>query len=215
VKLQYFLNAVTMPKGVKGKGGHPIPKVTVTRDLTAKQGEELLKTLEKRFEDNKDRHTGVVWSNVQSRLMGNNQKLSSLFAMECTGGEPDVIAYDKETDEYIFCDCSKQSPSGRRSICYDRLGEEARIKKGIHPGGNAIDLAESMGIELLTEGQYNQLQKVGSFDTTTSSWLKTPEDIRDLGGALFADFRYDHVFVYHNGAESFYSARGFRGLLRV
>lgn len=200
----------------KGKGGgSPLTPVEVNRDLSEEQAEALLETLEARFKKNKDRHIGIEWSKVQAKLEKNVEKLSSLNAMESTGGEPDVIEYDAESDEYIFCDCSAQSPKGRRSICYDREGQDQREKKGIHPAGNAIELADAMGIELLSQGQYRELQELGNFDTTTSSWVKTPSDIRKLGGALFGDRRFDHVFIYHNGAESFYSARGFRGLLRV
>ncbi len=143
------------------------------------------------------------------------EKLASLNAMETTGGEPDVIGYDAETGEYLFCDCSAQTPDGRRSICYDGAGEQERIKKGVNPGGNAVDLAAAMGLELLDESQYRALQELGEFDTTTSSWLQTPAEIRELGGAIFGDWRYGQVFIYHNGAQSFYSGRGFRGLLRV
>ncbi len=183
--------------------------------LSPQQCEELLRTLQTRFEKNMKRHEGLAWSKVQARLEGNSEILWSLNEMERTGGEPDVIGQDKETGKTIFCDCSAQSPSGRRSICYDREGQEAREKKGVYPRGNAVDMAATMGLELLTEEQYRALQKLGDFDTSTSSWLKTPAAIRKRGGALFADRRYDHIFVYHNSAPSFYSARGFRGLLRV
>lgn len=200
----------------KGKGsGSAIPKVEVKTKPSGKQGEELLDTLQTRFEDNMDRHKGIKWADVQSRLEAHPAKLGSLYAMESTGGEPDVIGKDKKSGEYLFCDCSAESPEGRRSICYDGEGEAERTKKGIHPGGNAVDLAEAMGIALLTEEQYRELQRLGEFDTKTSSWIQTPPEIRELGGALFCDHRYDHVFTYHNGAQSFYSARGFRGLLRV
>ncbi len=195
-----------MPKG----SGKPIPKVEVIKTFSP----QLLNILRKRFEDNMARHEGIEWSQVQSKLEKNSEKLGSLNAMEATKGEPDIVGYDKKTDEYIFMDCSSESPE-RRSICYDGEGEEVRNNKGVFPGGNAVDLAKAMGIELLDKEQYIDLQKLGEFDTKTSSWIKTPEKIRKLGGALFCDRRYDTVFVYHNGAESFYSARGFRGLLRV
>jgi hypothetical protein len=206
-----------MPK----ENGKAIAQVEVDLTLPPDQDEALLMILKARFEENlphrqasMKRHEGIEWSEVEGRLKADRQKLKSLNAMEQTGGEPDVIGYDKKTDEYLFCDCSEQSPL-RRSICYDRAGEEAREKKGVYPGGNAIDLAEAMRIELLNEAQYRELQELGVFDTTTSSWIQTPEKIRKLGGALFCDRRYDTVFVYHNGADSFYGARGFRGLLRV
>jgi hypothetical protein len=201
-------------KSSKGNG-RPIPRIEINLDLSPKQGEELLKTLKVRFEKNTDRHKDLEWSEIQAKLEAHPQKLSSLHAMASTGGEPDVVGYDKKTDEYLFYDCSVESPTGRRSICYDGKGQEEREKKGIHPAGNAIDIAAAMGIELLNEDQYRTLQKLGEFDTKTSSWIKTPADIRKLGGAIFADRRFDHVFVYHNGAPSFYAARGFRGSLRV
>lgn len=199
-----------MPKG----NGKPIPKVEIDLNISPDQVETLLGTLKERFEQNMNRHKDIDWVKVHSKLKSNPKKLQSLNAMESTGGEPDVIGYDKKTDEYLFCDCAEQSPN-RRSICYDREAEKLREKKGVYPGGNAVELAEKMGIELLNENQYRDLQKLGEFDTTTSSWIKTPENIRKLGGALFCDRRYDTVFTYHNSAESFYSARGFRGLLRV
>jgi hypothetical protein len=183
--------------------------------LSAKQSEELLSVLKARFEKNMNRHKGLEWAKVQAKLEANPEKLGSLHEMERTGGEPDVAGHDKKTGEYIFYDCSAQSPKGRRSICYDREGQEEREKKGVHPEGNAIDMADAMGIEILTEEQYRELQKLGNFDTKTSSWVKTPSDIRKLGGAIFADRRYNTVFVYHNSAPSFYAARGFRGSLRV
>jgi hypothetical protein len=183
------------------------------KDLTAEQREELLGTLKARFEKNMDRHQGLEWANVQAKLEANPEKLWSLHEMERTGGEPGVIGFDEKTGEYIFYDCSTQSPQGRRSVCYDREALEARKK--FKPEDNAIDMAAAMGIELLAEVQYRVLQKLGEFDTKTSSWVKTPADIRKLGGALFCDRRYDHVFVYHNGADSYYAARGFRGSLRV
>lgn len=199
----------------KGKGGGTIAKVEINKKPSAKQGEELLDTLKTRFEENMDRHKGLEWEKIQAKLESTPEKLGALYAMESTGGEPDVIDYDKKTDEYIFVDCSKESPEGRRSICYDGHGQAEREKKGVYPAGNAIDLAEAMGITLLTEEVYRQLQKLGDFDAKTSSWIATPADIRDLGGAIFADYRFGHVFVYHNTAASFYGARGFRGLLRV
>lgn len=183
------------------------------KDMKAKQREELLNTLKARFEKNMNRHPGLEWAKVQARLEANTEKLWSLSEMERTGGEPDVVGHDKKTGEYIFCDCSAESPKGRRSVCYDREGLESR--KENKPENNAIDMAAAIGIELLTEEQYRELQKVGEFDTKTSSWVKTPSDIRKLGGALFADRRYGKVFVYHNSAPSYYAARAFRGLLRV
>jgi hypothetical protein len=162
-----------------------------------------------------NRHTGLAWPKIQAKLEAHPEKLSSLHAMESTGGEPDVVGYDQKTGEYIFYDCSAESPAGRRSICYDREGQKEREKKGVHPAGNAVDLAAAMGIELLNEAQYRELQKLGEFDTKTESWIHAPADIRKLGGALFCDRRYGHVFVFHNSAPSFYAARGFRGSLRV
>jgi hypothetical protein len=185
------------------------------KDLSPKQREELLRALKTRFEKNLIRHKGLEWAKVQAKLEANTEKLWSLNEMERTGGEPDVIGHDRKSSEYIFYDCSAESPKGRRNVCYDREGQEAKEKKGVHPEGNAIDMAAAMGIELLTEEQYRELQKLGNFDTKTSSWVKTPSDIRKLGGAIFADRRYDHVFVYHNSAPSFYRARGFRGSLRI
>ena len=183
------------------------------KDMKAKQREELLRALKARFEKNMNRHKGLEWAKVQAKLEANAEKLWSLNEMERTGGEPDVVGYDKKTGEYIFYDCSAESPKGRRSVCYDREALESR--KEFKPKDSAMDMAAAMGIELLTEEQYRELQKLGNFDTKTSSWVKTPSAIRKLGGALFCDRRYDHVFVYHNGAESYYAARGFRGLLRV
>jgi hypothetical protein len=185
------------------------------KELSPEQYEELLRTLEARFEKNMRHHKGLEWAEVLAKLEANTEKLWSLNEMEKTGGEPDVVGHDIKTGEYIFYDCSAESPDGRRTICYDRVGQETREKKGVYPRGNAIDIAAVMGIELLTEGQYRDLQKLGNFDTKTSSWVKTPSDIRKLGGAIFADRRYGKVFVYHNSAPSFYSARGFRGSLRV
>ena len=183
------------------------------RDMKAKEREELLGALKARFEKNMNRHKGLEWARVQAKLEGNIEKLWSLNEMEKTGGEPDVVGHDKKTGEYIFCDCSAESPNGRRSLCYDREALEAR--KENKPKSNAIDMAAAIGIELLSEEQYRELQKLGKFDAKTSSWVKTPSDIRKLGGAIFVDYRYGHVFVYHNGAESYYAARGFRGSLRV
>src|SRR6476620_979654 len=183
------------------------------KELSTKLREELLNTLEIRFEKHLDRHKSLEWAKVRARLEANTEKLWSLNEMERTGGEPDVVGHDKETGEYIFYDCSPESPKGRRSVCYDREALESR--KEHKPENNAIDMAASIGIELLTEEQYRELQKLGNFDLKTSSWVKTPADIRKLGGALFCDRRYDHVFLYHNGAESYYAARGFRGWLKV
>ncbi len=183
------------------------------RELSPEQREELLRALKARFEKNMDRHKGLEWAGVQAKLEANAEKLWSLSEMERTGGEPDVVGYDKETDEYIFYDCSEESPKGRRNVCYDREGLDSR--KENKPENSAIDMAADMGIEILTEEQYRELQKLGNFDTKTSSWIKTPSDIRKLGGALFTDRRYDSVFVYHNSAPSYYSSRGFRGSLRV
>jgi hypothetical protein len=183
------------------------------KDLKAKQREELLGTLKARFEKNMNRHKGLEWAKVQAKLEANTEKLWSLNEMERTGGEPDVVGHDKKTGEYIFYDCSAESPKGRRSFCYDREALESR--KENKPENNAVGMAADMGIELLTEEQYRELQKLGNFDTKTSSWVKTPSGIRKLGGAIFCDRRYDTVFVYHNGAESYYAARGFRGSLRV
>jgi hypothetical protein len=201
-------------KPLKGSG-KPISRIEINLELSSEQREELLKTLQVRFEKNMNRHKGLAWSKIQTKLEAHPEKLLSLSAMENTGGEPDVVDYDKKTDEYIFYDCSAESPKGRRSICYDRAGQAEREKKGVHPAGNAVDLAAGMGIELLNEDQYRALQKFGEFDTKTESWVKTPTDIRKLGGAIFCDRRYGHVFVFHNSAPSFYAARGFRGSLRV
>jgi hypothetical protein len=201
-------------KSSKGNG-QPIPKIEINLELSPEQGEELLKTLRVRFEKNMNRHKDLDWPKIQAKLEAHPEKLSSLNAMESTGGEPDVVGYDKKTGEYIFYDCSAESPKGRRSICYDREGQEEREKKGVHPAGNAVGLAAAMGIELLNEDQYQELQKLGEFDTKTESWIQTPPGIRKLGGALFCDRRYGHVFVFHNSAPSFYAARGFRGSLSV
>jgi hypothetical protein len=182
------------------------------RELSLEQRKELLRALKIRFEKNMGRHEGLEWAQVEARLEA-VEKLWDLSEMERTGGEPDVVGRDKKTGEYIFYDCSAESPKGRRSVCYDREALESR--KENKPGDSAMGMAASMGVELLTEEQYRELQKLGNFDTKTSSWVKTPADIRKLGGALFCDRRYDTVFVYHNGAESYYAARGFRGLLKV
>jgi Protein of unknown function (DUF4256) len=181
--------------------------------LSSEQRKELLGALKARFEKNMNRHKGLEWAKVQTKLEANAAKLWSLHEMERTGGEPDVVGHDNKTGEYIFCDCSAETPKGRRNVCYDRDAQEAR--KEFKPENNAMDVAAAMGIELLTEEQYRELQKLGNFDTKTSSWLKTPSDIRKLGGALFADRRYDTVFVYHNGASSYFGSRAFRGSLRV
>jgi hypothetical protein len=184
-----------------------------SKDMKANQREELLKTLKSRFEGNLHRHKGLEWAKVQAKLVANTTKLWTLNEMESSGGEPDVVGHDKKTGEYIFYDCSAESPKGRRSVCYD--GKALESRKEHKPTNNAIDMAAAMGIELLTEEQYRELQKLGKFDTKTSSWIITPADIRELGGALFADYRYGNVFVYHNGAESYYAARGFRGSVRI
>ena len=183
------------------------------KQLSAKQSEELLLVLKARFERHMNRHKGLSWADVAARLKANTESLWSLNEMETTGGEPDVVGHDKKTGEYTFYDCSAESPSGRRSICYD--GEALRSRKEHKPKNSAIGMATDMGIEILTEEQYQELQKLGEFDAKTSSWLKTPSDIRKLGGAICADYRYGRVFVGHNGAESYYAARGFRGSLRV
>lgn len=183
------------------------------KDLNAKQRDELLGALKARFEKNMRRHEGLEWAKAQAKLEADPEKLRSLQEMERTGGEPDVVGYDKKTGEYIFYDCSAESPKDRRSLCYDREALDSR--KEAKPKDSAMDMAAAMGIEILTEEQYRELQKLGDFDTKTSSWLKTPPAIRKLGGAIFGDRRYDHVFIYHNGASSYYAARGFRGSLRV
>lgn len=183
------------------------------KELSKKQREELLDTLKIRFEKNMNRHKGMDWTKVQARLEAHPAKLWALDDMENTGGEPDVVDHDKKTGEYIFYDCSPESPKGRRSVCYDRQAWEMR--KEHKPENTALDMAADFGIEILTEEQYRKLQQLGTFDTKTSSWIKTPVNIRKLGGAIFADYRYGTVFVYHNGAESYYAARGFRGSLRV
>ncbi|MDT4965672.1 MAG: hypothetical protein QOJ64_409 [Acidobacteriota bacterium] len=183
------------------------------KKLSSEQREELLRALNARFEKNMNRHKGLEWAKVQAKLEANSEKLWSLHEMERTGGEPDVVGSDKKTGEYIFYDCSAESPKGRRSVCYD--GEALVSRKEHKPQDSAIEMAAAMGVELLSEEQYRELQKLGKFDTKTSSWIKTPSEIRKLGGAIFADFRYGNVFVYHNGAESYYAARAFRGSLRV
>lgn len=195
-----------------------MPSAKLKETLTPKERDTLISNLKTRFEQHMDRHNGLKWSQVAARLEANPAKLWSLQEMERTGGEPDVIGrdkkgHDKKTGEFIFCDCSLESPSGRRSVCYDRAGLESR--KEHRPKTSAIDMAAAMGVELLTEEEYRELQQLGEFDTKTSSWLQTPAGIRKLGGALFGDFRYGQVFVYHNGAQSYYAARGFRGLLNV
>lgn len=183
------------------------------KELSPEQREELINTLKARFEKNMHRHKGMEWAKVEAKLKAEKDKLWSLNEMERTGGEPDVVGHDKKPGEFIFYDCSEESPKGRRSVCYDREGLESRKKH--KPDNNAVDMAGAMGVELLTEQQYRELQKLGTFDTKTSSWLKTPSGIRELGGAIFGDFRYGQVFVYHNGAQSYYASRGFRGSLRV
>lgn len=187
--------------------------INSNKKMSPEQSEELLKTLKVRFEKNVNRHKGIEWAKVQTKLEANSEKLWSLNEMEITGGEPDVIGYDKKTDEYIFYDCSAESPKGRRSVCYDSEALESR--KENKPKDSAMAMAATMGIKILTEDQYRELQQLGNFDTKTSSWVQTPSAIRELGGALFCDRRYNHVFLYHNGAESYYAARGFRGSLRV
>jgi len=181
--------------------------------LSSEQQKELLKTLKARFEKNMNRHKGVEWSKLEVKLASSAEKLWSLNQMETSGGEPDVVGYDKKTDEYIFYDCSAESPAKRRSLCYD--GEALNSRKENKPANSAMDMATAMGVEMLNEEQYRELQELGKFDLKTSSWVKTPPEIRKLGGAIFCDRRYNHVFTYHNGAESYYAARGFRGMIRV
>lgn len=183
--------------------------------LAKKQRDELLRILQTRFEKNMSRHQGLEWALVQAKLGANPHALLSLHEMERTGGEPDVIAHDITTGEYVFCDCSAESPKGRRNICYDREGQKKREKEGLRPAGNVIDMAAAIGIDPLTEEQYRDLQELGEFDTKSQSWLKTPSDVRALGGAIFADRRFGRVFVYHNTAPCFYGARGFRGSFRI
>jgi hypothetical protein len=185
----------------------------MNKKLSREESDKLLKILQTRFEKNKNLHKDLSWAHVGSKLKAHPEKLWSLNEMEKTGGEPDVVSLDNNTGEYIFFDCSGESPKGRRSVCYDREGLESRKK--YRPDNNAIDMADDMGIELLTEEEYMDLQKLGDFDTTTSSWLKTPASVRELGGAIFGDFRFGRVFIYHNGADSYFAARGFRGSLRV
>lgn len=185
----------------------------IKKVISTTQKEELLTTLQNRFDKNTKRHKGLEWAKVEAKLRTDSEKLWSLYEMERTGGEPDVVALDNKTGEYIFYDCSTESPKGRRSICYDREALDSR--KEFKPKNTALDMASDMGIELLNEAEYRELQKLGNFDVKTSSWIVTPDEIRNLGGALFADRRYNTVFVYHNGASSYYAARGFRGLLRV
>lgn len=184
-----------------------------TKELSPAQREELLRTLQARFEKNMNRHKGLEWARVQARLEAAAEKLWSLAEMERTGGEPDVVGHDKKTGEYIFFDCSEQSPKGRTSLCYDREALDSR--KEFKPKNSAMDMAAAMGVDLLTEEQYQELQKLGEFDTKSSSWVKAPAEMRKLGGGLFGDRRFGRVFLYHNGAESYYSGRGFRGSLRV
>ena len=188
-------------------------KVSNKKELSPEQREELLTTLKARFEKNTNRHEGLEWAKVRARLETNAEKMWSLNDMERTGGEPDVVGQDQQTGEYVVYDCSPESPKGRTSLCYDREALDSR--KEHKPKSSALDMAAAMGAELLTEAQYHELQKLGAFDTKSSSWLKTPDDIRKLGGAIFGDRRFGRVFVYHNGAESYYSGRGFRGWLRV
>lgn len=183
------------------------------QQLSPSQNEELLSTLRARFEKSMNRHEGIEWAAVQAKLMAHPEKLWTLDEMEVTGGEPDVVGYDQDTNEYIFFDCAAESPKGRRSVCYDHQALESR--KEHKPGNSAVGMAADMGIELLTEMEYRKLQALGNFDTKTSSWIVTPPEIRKLGGAIFGDFRYATIFIYHNGAESYYAARGFRGSLRV
>ncbi|MGM8361311.1 DUF4256 domain-containing protein [Flavobacterium sp. ARAG 55.4] len=187
--------------------------MTMKKKLSLKESAELLKILKDRFEKNSNRHEGIEWNKVQAKLESNPEKLWSLNEMEQTGGEPDVVHYDKNTDEYTFYDCSAESPKARRSLCYDRQALDTR--KENKPKNNVEDVAAAIGITLLSESEYRELQKLGNFDTKTSSWIETPAEIRKLGGAIFADFRYGNVFIYHNGAESYYAARGFRGALKV
>jgi len=194
---------------------YAMSKVETKKVFSQELSQGLLKTLESRFIRNMQRHEGFEWSKILSKLNSGSsvKKLLSLYEMEKTGGQPDVVGYEKESDEYVFYDCSPESPDGRRSLCYDREALESR--KENKPQNSALDMAASMGIDLLTEEQYRELQKLGNFDTKTSSWVKTPDGIRKRGGALFCDRRYDHIFVYHNGAESYYAARGFRGLIKI
>ncbi|QOV91226.1 DUF4256 domain-containing protein [Humisphaera borealis] len=188
-------------------------KANSKKEAAPKRSNDLIATLKARFDEHMNRHEGIDWADVAAKLAASPKTLKSLAEMENTGGEPDVIGYDRKTGEYLFCDCSPESPAGRRSVCYDRDGLESR--KEHRPANSALDLATAMGIELLTEAQYHDLQKFGPFDTKTSSWLRTPPEIREEGGAIFGDYRFGRVFIYHNGAQSYYGARAFRGLLRV
>jgi len=190
-----------------------INRINNQRELTLEQRKDLFNTLKARFNKNMSRHEGVKWPDVQTKLEADADKLWSINEMEVSGGEPDIVVYDNKMNEYVFCDCSAESPEGRRNVCYDRAALESRKK--FKPQNNAIDLAAAMGIEILTVEQYRELQQLGKFDTKTSSWVKTPDNIRKLGGALFCDRRYDTVFVYHNGADSYYSVRGFRGSISI
>lgn len=199
----------------KKGSGRPIPRIEIHSDPSEEKIEQLLVTLKDRFTEHMDRHKGIEWSEIESRLKKQPEALCSLYAMESSGGEPDVVGYEKDSDKYIIFDCSEQSPHGRRKICYDGEAQAAREKKGVSPAGNAVDLAAAMGVELLNEDQYRYLQELGEFDTKTESWLRTPSSVRELGGAIFGDRRYDRVFIFHNSAPSFYSARGFRGALKV
>lgn len=199
------------PKPIKQQ--RPASATSGSKTLSPPQRDKLLSALQERFQQNKHRHQGLKWSDVHARLTASPQKLWSLNEMERTGGEPDVIGYDKRADEMIFCDCSAESPSGRRSVCFDTAALDSR--KEHKPRDSAVGMAAAMGVQMLTESEYRQLQELGEFDTKTSSWVQTPAAIRELGGALFCDRRYNQVFVFHNGAESYYAARGFRGLLRV
>jgi len=196
---------------MRSSGGHEVDKMK--KELSPQQCEELLSQLKARFEKNMSRHKGLEWANVQAKLEADHSRLWALSEMERTGGEPDVIGFDKKTGEFLFCDCSAESPKGRRSLCYDRKALDSR--KEHKPADSAIDVAEAFGIEILTEEDYRDLQKLGKFDLKTSSWVSTPAEVRALGGAIFCDRRYDRIFTYHNGAESYYAARGFRGKLRV
>lgn len=211
--MTYFVVSVL---GVMRSAWYTLRKLTVmsvNKRISAEEQAVLMDSLRRRFKQNPLRHEGIEWDAVQARLQAHPEKLWSLYEMERSGGEPDVVAYDRKTGAYVFYDCSAESPTGRRSLCYDREGQESR--KEHRPENNALDMARAMGIAILSEDQYRGLQQLGTFDSKTSSWIETPADIRALGGALFADFRYATVFVYHNGAQSYYAARGFRGALTV
>ena len=203
--------------GVGAKASKKLDKISLKykKKLSKDEETQLLTGLKERFSQHSSQLNNVNWEDLTAHLQSNSDKLWKLNAMEMTGGEPNVVGYDDEKDEYLFYDCSPETPDGRRHTCYDQKGEEMRIKKGVHPAGNAQELAEAMGIEMLDEEEYRFLQTLGDFDTKTSSWIVTPEPIRKLGGAIYGDKRYDHVFVYHNGAHSFYGARGFRGSCRI